>query len=105
MIPYSSQANGYFGAENVAWAKAGFDGSPKRAERFDSPANRRRLLRAIDLAEKKGCTANQIALAYLLNQPFPMFPIIGTGNPEHAREALGAVGITLSPEETASLFR
>ncbi len=105
MIPYSSQANGYFGAENVAWAKGGFDGPPKRATSFDSPANRSRLLRAIDLAGKKGCTANQIALAYLLNQPFPIFPIIGTSNPEHAREALGAVGIALDEDERASLFR
>jgi len=104
MIPYSSQANGYFGAENVAWAEAGFDGLPKRAASFDSPANRRRLLRAIDLAEQKGCTPNQIALAYLLNQPFPVFPIIGTSNPEHAREALGAVAITLTEDERASLF-
>ena len=105
MIPYSSQANGYFGAANVAWAKDGFQGEPKLAGSFDSPANRRRLLRASDLAEKKDCTPNQIALAYLLNQPFPIYPIIGTGNPDHAREALGAVDITLTGEERSSLFR
>jgi aryl-alcohol dehydrogenase-like predicted oxidoreductase len=104
MIPYSSQSNGYFGAENVAWAKGGFEGDPKRAAGFDSPANRQRLLRAIDLAGKKGCTPNQIALAYLLNQPFAIYPIIGTGNPDHAREALAAVDITLTKEEIASLF-
>jgi len=105
MIPYSSQANGYFGSANVAWAKAGFQGEPKLAGSFDSPANRRRLLRTIDLAEKKGCTPNQVALAYLLNQPFPIYPIIGTGNPDHAREVHGAVGVTLTDEERASLFR
>ena len=104
MIPYSSQANGYFGVQNVAWAKGGFAGSPPRAETFDSPANRRRLTRAIDLAEMKGCTANQIALAYLLNQPFPVFPIIGTSNPDHACEALSAVGITLPEAESAYLL-
>jgi aryl-alcohol dehydrogenase-like predicted oxidoreductase len=104
MIPYSSQANGYFGAENVAWAAAGFDGPPKRAASFDSPANRRRLLRAIALAEQKSCTANQIALAYLLNQSFSVFPIIGTSNPDHAREALGAAGLALTEEERASLL-
>jgi aryl-alcohol dehydrogenase-like predicted oxidoreductase len=104
MIPYSSQANGFFGEGNVAWAKDDFDGSPARAESFDSPANRRRLLRAIDLAEEKGCTANQLALAYLLHQPFPIYPIIGTGDPDHAREALGATRITLGPEEVNSLF-
>lgn len=104
MIPYSSQANGYFGAENGAWARDGFDGPPNRAASFDSPVNRRRLLRAVELARVKGCTANQIALAYLLNQPFPVFPIIGTGSPDHAREALGAVGVTLTAAESAFLL-
>jgi aryl-alcohol dehydrogenase-like predicted oxidoreductase len=104
MIPYSSQANGFFGESNVAWAKGNFSGSPARTASFDSPANRRRLLRAIELAEEKGCTANQIALAYLLHQPFVIYPIIGTGDPDHAREALRAVEVMLSPEELNSLF-
>ncbi len=104
MIPYSSQANGYFGAENAAWARDGFRGSPPRAGRFDSPANRLRLQRAMELADKKGATANQIALAYLLSQQFPVFPIIGTGNPEHLREAMGALRLKLSEDECAALF-
>jgi aryl-alcohol dehydrogenase-like predicted oxidoreductase len=104
MIPYSSQANGYFGAENVAWARSGFAGEAKRAGSFDSPANRRRLERAIELAERTGCTANQIALAYLLNQPFAISPIIGTSKPEHAREALAAVGIGLTEQERSYLL-
>ena len=104
MIPYSSQANGYFGAENVAWARDGFSGAAPRAERFDSPANRQRLRRAMELAEEKGVTANQIALGYLLSQAFPVFPIIGTGSLEHVREAMGAIGLRLSAEECAGLF-
>lgn len=103
MIPYSSQANGYFGAENAAWARGGFAGEAPRAKSFDSQANRRRLQRAIALADQKGCTSNQIALASLLHQPFPIFPIIGTSDPAHAREALGAVGVTLTPAEMAGL--
>jgi aryl-alcohol dehydrogenase-like predicted oxidoreductase len=104
MIPYSSQANGYFGAENVAWAKQGFAGEAPRAARFDSPANRRRLLGAMSLAETKGVTANQIAVAYLLSQPFPVYPIIGTTNAEHLRDAMGARNLRLTEEERASLF-
>lgn len=104
LLPYSSQANGYFGADNVAWAHAGFEGAPPRAERFDSPANRRRLQRAVALARHKGVTANQVALAYLLSQPFPVFPIIGTGNLDHLREAMSARDLRLTPDEIASLF-
>jgi len=105
MVPYSSQANGYFGAENAAWARGGFAGEAPRAPKFDSPANRRRLLRAIGLAEARGVTANQIALAYLLSQPFPIYPIIGTTNAEHLRDAMGARDLRLTEEERASLFR
>ena len=104
LVAYTSQASGYFGAENVAWARDGFAGDPARGRSFDSPANRRRLLQAIELAEQKGCTANQIALAYLLNQPFTIHPIIGTGNPDHAREALAAAEIALTPEEITFLL-
>ncbi len=104
MIPYSSQARGYFGAENVEWAHRGYEGPPRRAESFDSPANRRRLLRAVDLADQRSVTANQIALAYLLSQPFTVYPIIGTGNPDHAREALAAASIRLTEEECSHLF-
>jgi aryl-alcohol dehydrogenase-like predicted oxidoreductase len=104
MVAYTSQASGYFGAENVAWARAGFSGDPARGRSFDSPANRRRLQRAIQLSEQKGCTANQIALGYLLSQPFPVYPIIGTGNPNHAREALAATEISLTADEIAFLL-
>jgi len=104
MIPYSSQANGYFGAENVAWAKAGFAGEAPRAARFDSPANRRRLSGAMSLAQTKRVTASQIALAYLLSQPFPVYPIIGTTNPGHLRDAMGASNLRLTAQENGGLF-
>ncbi len=104
LVAYTSQASGYFGAENVAWARGGFSGEPVRGRSFDSPANRRRLLRAVELAEQKGRTANQIALAYLLNQPFLVHPIIGTGQPDHAREALAATEIVLTVEEITFLL-
>ena len=99
LVAYSSQATGFFGAENVAWAKAGFSGPPPKARGHDSPNNRQRLTRAIALAESKGCTPNQIALAYLLNHPFPVFPIIGTSKPSHVREAFAAVPIPLTQTE------
>ena len=103
VVAYSSQAGGYFGRENALWAKSGFTGPPPKRKEYDTPSNRRRLSRAITLAEEKGVTANQIALAYLLSQPFVVFPIVGTGRPEHVRESLAAVGIQLTDEECAFL--
>ncbi len=98
VVPYSPQAKGFFGKENAEWAKGGFLGTAPRAANYDTPVNREHLLQSIELAEKKGCTANQIALAYLLCQPFPVYPIIGTGDPEHLLEAMGAVGVVFDKD-------
>ncbi len=98
-VPYSSQGRGYFSEANAAWARAGFPGKPPTTPGLDSPVNRARLARATELAGRKGCTANQVALAYLMAQPFPVYPIIGTSTPDHAVEALGATAVSLSEEE------
>ena len=66
---------------------------------FDNPTSRRRRDRARELAKKKGCTPLQIGLAYLRSYEFPVFPILGTMNPEHLAESLGADAIELTAEE------
>lgn len=104
VVPYSPQAKGFFGKKNAEWAKGGFQGTAPLAANYDSPVNRERLLRTIELAEKKGCTANQIALAYLLCQPFPVYPIIGTGNEEHLLEAMGVVEVMLNEDDRCRLI-
>ena len=93
LFSYSSQAGGYFGEANVQWARAGFAGSAPRGAAYDSPANRDRLQRAAALAARAGCTANQVALAWLLHQPFPTFPIVGSRSPNHIRESMGALRV------------
>lgn len=100
---YSAQAKGYFGDENVAWARHGFSGQVPHGAEYDSTASRERLLVTLSLSDEKGCTANQIALAYLLRQSFPVFPIIGTSQPDRVREALEAESVTLSPTEVQLL--
>ena len=105
MVAYSATANGYFSAENVSWAKSGFAGEPTKGKSYDSPAGRRRLCKAMELGKEKGCSTNQVALAYLSAQPFPVFPIIGTSNPDHAREAMSAASIKLTDVERLALCR
>ncbi len=99
---FGSQAQGYFGAANAAWARGGFQGDPPRAG-HDSPANRQRLLKTIALADRKGCTTNQIALAYLLSQRWRVVPIVSTSNVEHLMESLAAAPLKLTPEECRTL--
>jgi aryl-alcohol dehydrogenase-like predicted oxidoreductase len=44
-----------------------------------------------------------VALAYLLVQPFPIFPIIGPATLAELRDSLGALRTKLSPQDAAWL--
>ena len=44
---------------------------------YYNPENFEKLRRAQELGGNKGFTAIQIALAYVMHQPYPTFPIVG----------------------------
>jgi aryl-alcohol dehydrogenase-like predicted oxidoreductase len=85
---YSPAARGYF-------ATAGQRG----ATAYDNDLSRARLARATGFAAHVGATVSQIALAYVLAQPFPAFPIVGTADPAHLRDALGAPRFRLTADQ------
>lgn len=51
------------------------------------------------LANKKGCTVSQLALAWLLKQGDDIFPIPGTKQIKYLEENWGALDVVLSDEE------
>lgn len=53
------------------------------------------------LAADRGCTAAQLALAWLLAQGDDVVPIPGTRRRDRLRENVGAAAVTLSPEDLA----
>jgi aryl-alcohol dehydrogenase-like predicted oxidoreductase len=61
------------------------------------------MKRAEQLAQQKGVLALQIALAYVLCQPFEAYALIGPRTMDESRTSLGALGIRLSPKELAWL--
>jgi aryl-alcohol dehydrogenase-like predicted oxidoreductase len=85
VMPYASTAGGYFAT-----------GGQSRADQYDNEVSRGRLERAQKLAVELGCTPNQVALAYLKQQPFPVVPIIGTKNRRHLADAIGALAVSLT---------
>jgi len=91
VMPYGPTANGFF-------ATGG-----EKPERYRTERGTARLARAQEIAADLGATANQVALAWLLHQPFPVFPILGTGKLEHLQDALGADQLTLSPDQMRAL--
>jgi predicted oxidoreductase len=54
--------------------------------------------------EYNGATPTQLALAWLLQHPAQIIPLVGSNNPEHIREAAGAVGIELSRTDWYKLW-
>ncbi|QIB65909.1 aldo/keto reductase [Kineobactrum salinum] len=54
-------------------------------------------------AEKLGCTLPQLAVAWMLNSPYKVTPIVGALEPAHVDAAVGALEIELSEAEIRRL--
>jgi aryl-alcohol dehydrogenase-like predicted oxidoreductase len=57
------------------------------------------------LAEEKGCTPAQLALAWLLWSDRNVIPIPGTSSPQRLEENVAAVNVRLTPQEIARIER
>ncbi len=57
--------------------------------------------RVAELAQRRGLTRTQVALGWLLSKTAA--PVVGATKLRHIEEAVSAVGVSLSPEETAYL--
>jgi aryl-alcohol dehydrogenase-like predicted oxidoreductase len=95
LFPWSSQASGFF----TGRYSPDDTSHPDMVRVYYNEGNWERLRRAQALAEKRGCSANNIALAYVLNQPFPVFALIGPRTVEELHASLPALDVTLTPEE------
>lgn len=66
---------------------------------YDSPANAKRRERLHELAARRGVSAEQLSLAYLLCQDMNVIPVVAASTPERIRALLAAPGVALSIEE------
>jgi aryl-alcohol dehydrogenase-like predicted oxidoreductase len=57
------------------------------------------LARAQELAKQKGLEPIQIALAYVLHQPFPTFSLVGCRSVEELESSVKALEVSLNAEE------
>jgi aryl-alcohol dehydrogenase-like predicted oxidoreductase len=99
VMPWSSQARGFFAGPFAADDPR----STELARVYDSAENEERRRRAGELAGRKGTTPTQIALAWVLNQPFPTFPLIGPRTVGELHDCIGALDVSLSADELAWL--
>lgn len=70
---------------------------------YFSDDNRERLRRAEELSAQKGATLLEIALAFVLDQPFPVTALVGPSSVGHLEESLRALDLRLTPEELSYL--
>ncbi|MCX7934044.1 MAG: aldo/keto reductase [Planctomycetota bacterium] len=100
LFAWSSQARGFF------TDRAGRDkrDDPEMVRCWYSEDNFKRKERAEELARRRGVSAINIALAWVLNQPFPTFALIGAKRPSETRSCLAALDIALSAEEVRWLW-
>ena len=91
LLAWSAQARGYF------FGRSG----PEVMRVYDNPENRERRRRASALGERLGRTTSQVALAWVLHQPFPVYAAFGANTVDQVREAFGALEV--DPEELAAL--
>jgi aryl-alcohol dehydrogenase-like predicted oxidoreductase len=88
LLAWSAQAGGFF---------AGSGGESARV--YENAANRERRGRAGQLGRRSGATANAVALAWVLAQPFPTVAVIGPHSVEHLRSSLEALDLELGPDD------
>ena len=96
LLPWSSQARGFF---VPARARPDKRDDASLVESWYSEENFKRQARAIELAAKYHVEPINIALAWVLCQPFPTFPLIGPRQVSETRSCLAALDVPLTPKE------
>jgi 1-deoxyxylulose-5-phosphate synthase len=117
VFAWSSQARGFFSgryapemADELAAQMPHFDelALPERDRlnvfrTYFSDANWERYRRAEELAKTKGCTLQQITLAWVLHQPLNLYALIGPATVDELDNSIGALDVQLSNDEVAWL--
>ena len=99
LIAWSSQARGFF----TPRAAPGSITDAELVRCWYSDENFERKRRAAELAAAKGCEEINIALAWVLGQPFPTWTLIGPATTSELHSSLRALSVSLTPEEIAWL--
>jgi aryl-alcohol dehydrogenase-like predicted oxidoreductase len=107
LVPYSPLGRGMLtGALTAESLEPGDARATGRFPRFEGEAldaNLRLVAKLRELAEAKGCTPGQLALAWVLAQGEDVVPIPGTKRIPYLEENVGALAVSLSGEDLEAL--
>lgn len=99
LLPWSSQARGFF----TGRARPEDHSDAELVRCYYSADNFERLERARVIAAEQGVPATAVALAYVLAQPFPTFPLFGPRTIEEMRSSTLGLGVELTAGDLAWL--
>ncbi len=113
LFPWSAQARGFFTAwgesvindvDRLQPAVTGAQPTAAELQRvWFSEENFERRRRAVELADQRGVEPINVALAYVLRQIFPTFPLIGPRHPQETASSLASLAVELTSDELAWL--
>jgi len=103
LIPWSPMARGFFARSRSGIETARSQNDAFAAQLYFREEDFAVAQRASEVAQERGVSASQIALAWLLNKPHITAPIIGATKMEHLEQAIAALEIKLSAEEVQRL--
>jgi aryl-alcohol dehydrogenase-like predicted oxidoreductase len=107
-VPYSPLGRGFLTGQITKIEDLDADDWRRKGPRFQGQNFQRNLdlvKKVKDLADAKGCTPAQLALAWVLAQGEDIVPIPGTKRRKYLEENVGALDVILTPEDLAQLDR
>jgi aryl-alcohol dehydrogenase-like predicted oxidoreductase len=106
IVPYSPLGRGFLTGAITSPDDLAPDDFRRSNPRFTGENLQRNLdvvARVREIAEEKGCTSAQLALAWVLSRGDDVVPIPGTKSPSRLEENAGAAGTTLTPADLARI--
>jgi aryl-alcohol dehydrogenase-like predicted oxidoreductase len=101
VIPWSPLARGRLTRDWDESTERG--GTDRYADSLYIDSDRSIVEAVARIAQKRGVSRAQVALAWVAQNPLTTAPIVGTSKPHHLDDALAALNLELAPEEIAEL--
>ncbi|KAG9029359.1 hypothetical protein FS837_003571 [Tulasnella sp. UAMH 9824] len=107
MIPYTVLASGFL-TRRISEPETGRSSVDQIARFLNGDPEQNRFLAEINeriaqIAEKRGVSMGQIAIAWLLSKPFVTAPIVGSTSIDKLKDLIGGINVQLSEEEVKSI--
>jgi aryl-alcohol dehydrogenase-like predicted oxidoreductase len=104
LVAYGVLSRGLISDHALTGAPAGEIRSRMPRFQGENLARNRTLVEALrQIASQKGCTAAQLAMAWVASRGDDVIPLIGAKRPDQVSSAIGALDVRLSPADLAQI--